>query len=124
MRQLRGPTTIEQRRAAYDRFMAMKGRRQPKPVTVQEQVRRYQPVGLAILFGVMGWTLAGLGRVTFVRAAGWWLLVYAAMLTFGGMPGTITGMAMPILPHAYSIPIFGAITLALVVASWHRHPAP
>jgi hypothetical protein len=131
VRQLRGPSTIEQRRADFERFAAWRAEQEAKrpPLTWQRQLVRYQPAALAILFGVMGWTLAGLGPVSFTRGAAWWLLIYAAMLAFGGIPRTISGLAMPILPTTYSVPIFGAITLALVIASWrrddeHRAPSP
>jgi hypothetical protein len=123
VRQLRGPTTIEERRAEYERFMAVRSaQQQPRPLSRSQQLRRYQPVALAILFGMMGWTLAGLGPVSFTRAAGWWLLMYAALLAFGGMPRTISGLAAPVLPNAYAIPAFGAMTMALISTSWRRHP--
>lgn len=115
-------TTIEQRRADYERFMAARAQHDATrpPLTWAQRLIRFQPVGLAMLFGVMGWTLAGLGPVSYVRAAMWWALMYLATLTFGGMPRTITGLAGPVLPHAYAIPVFTLATTALVIASWRR----
>ena len=123
VRQLK-PTTPEQRRAAYERFQEWRRRNEEKqPVlTAQQHLRRMQPVALAVLFGVMGWTLAGLGRVTFTRAAMWWLFIYAASLAFGVMPQALTGLPLRGVPYDYAIPIFGSAALALVVASWRQHP--
>lgn len=75
---------------------------------------------MSILFGVMGWTLARLGSVSFGRAAAWWLLIYVTTLAFSGIPRTISGLAMPILPDRYAIQVFGVITTALVIGSWRR----
>jgi hypothetical protein len=118
--------TFEQRRARYDRYMAWRAEQEAKqpPVTWLQRVQQLRPVALAVLFGVMGWTLAGLGPATLGRAAGWWALMFVATLSFGSMPGTLTGIGMPILPHSYALPLFGAITLALVVARWRQASAP
>lgn len=121
VRQLK-PTTLEQRRDAYEQFRARRAEYEAaQPVlTAQQRLRRLQPVVLAVMFGVMGWTLAGLGPVTFSRAAMWWLFIYAASLAFGVMPATLTGTPIRGVPHDYAIPMFGAATLALVVASWGK----
>lgn len=118
VRHLRGTSTIEQRRAAHTRFMAMRAEwqaRQP-PLTTLQRARRLQPVALAVLFGVMGWTLAGLGPATIGRAAGWWALMFVATLAFGVMPRTLMGAGARGLPHALALPLFGAIALALLAA--------
>jgi hypothetical protein len=122
VRQLK-PTTIEQRRAAYERFQAQRAEHdaaQPA-LTGQQYLRRLQPVALAVLFGVMGWTLAGLGNVSYSRAAMWWLFVYTASLACGVMPARLTGMPIRGVPYEYALPIFGAATLALVIASWRTN---
>ena len=121
VRQLK-PTTLEQRRAAYERFQEWRLRNEAKQpaLTAQQHLRRMQPVALAVLFGMMGWTLAGLGPLTFSRAAMWWLFIYAASLTFGVMPQALTGLPLRGVPYDYAIPIFGAATLALVMGSWRR----
>ena len=54
------------------------------------------------------------------RAALWWAVMYAAMLTFNGLLRMLTGVPMPTLAHAYALPIFGVLTAALVIASWRR----
>jgi hypothetical protein len=125
-RELRGPSTIEERRANHERFMMWQAGQEARrpPLTMAQRLRRMQPAALAVVFGVMGWTLAGLGPVTLSRAAMWWALMFLATLAFGVMPRALTGVAMPILPHTYALPLFGVITVALVAASWKQAPAP
>jgi hypothetical protein len=123
VRQLQ-PTTREQRRAAFERFQAWRQQNEAKaPVpTAQQHLRRMQPVALAILFGVMGWTLAGLGPATFSGAALWWVFIYGASLAFGAMPRALSGIPLRGVPYEFALPMFGAVTAALVIASW-RHPS-
>ena len=120
VRQLRGPRTLEQRRADYQRGARWRAEQESKqpPLTLAQRLRRMQPVVLAILFGIMGWTLAGLGPPTFARAAMWWLFVYAASLAFGVMPRALTGLPIRGVPYDYAVPMFGTATLALAIASW------
>ena len=37
-----------------------------------------------------------------------------------GIARALTGLAMPSLGYSYAIPVFGALTIALVMASWRR----
>ena len=122
LRERRGPTTIEQRRADYERFMIERAKQETprQPATWPQQLRRLQPIVLAVLFGVMGWALAGIGPVTFPRAVLWWTLIFATTLMFGGVPGSLTVVGMPKLPFAYALPIFTAMTIALIIASRRR----
>lgn len=127
IRQLRGETTIEERRAQHERFMAWRAAQEAArpPLTWHHRARRMlQPVALAVLFGVMGWTLAGLGPVTVARAAMWWALMLVALLMFRSLPGRMTFFGIPKLPDAYAVPVFGSMTLALVIAGRRRHHAP
>lgn len=118
-REARGPLTLEQRRAGYERFMTLRAEHEAKrpPLTWIQRVRRLQPVALAVLFGVMGWTLAGLGPASINRAAAWWALMLFATLAFGAMLRTLTGVPTRMLPQSYALPLFGAITLALLVSA-------
>jgi len=126
VRQLRGEMTIEQRRASFERFEAWRAEQVAKrpPRTWSQSVRRFQPVALAVLFAVMGWTLAGLSAPTFRRAILWWALVTAAMLTLTASPGLFLGIAVNRFPYWATVPIFTAVTAALIVASWRKHPTP
>jgi hypothetical protein len=116
------PTTLEERRAAFERYQAWRAQDQnQRPLlTAQQQLRRMQPAALAIVFGLMGWTLAGLGPVSYRRAVMWWMLIYAASLAFGVMPRALTGIPIRGVPYEYALPMFGLATLALVIASWWR----
>lgn len=128
VRTLRGETTVEQRRASFERFEAWRAEqiatRPPRQITWRDRVRRFQPVALALLFSVMGWTLAGLALPTIKRAILWWGLMAAAMLTLSATPGLFMRIAVNRLPYWTTVPIFAAVTAALIVASWRKRPAP
>ena len=127
VRQLRGEQTLEQRRASFARFEAWRAeqiaRQPPRPLTWRDRVIRYQPVALAVLFAVMGWTLAGLSAATLTRAILWWALMTAAMLTLTATPGLFMRIAVYRFPYWASVPIFTTVTAALIIASWRRHSA-
>ncbi len=124
VREARSPSTIEQRRAEYERFRARMAQQDvtPRSASWQQRASQFRAVALAVLFGVMGWTLAGLGPASFRRAAMWWALMYVAMLAFRGTPTILALPSIVRLPHAMALAFFGTITLALVAASWRRHP--
>ena len=119
-------STIEQRRESYQRFEAMRAEREARrpPLTWPQRLRRSQPVAYAILFGVMGWTLAGLAAPTLARAAGWWALMVVAMLTLAASPALYLGVAVHRLPSWTTLPLFTLVAMALVTASWRRRKAP
>ncbi len=125
VRELRGPTTIEHRRAQYEQFMMWRAEQAAKPVSLtwSQQLRRYAPVALAVLFGMIGWTLAGLGGATFTRAAMWWSLIYVALLFLGVRPMAIRLASIGRVSDVSSLAFFGAVAVTLVIASWHRHSA-
>ena len=122
IRQL-GNDTLEQRRERAERFVAWLSEQDAKspPLTWEQQLRRFQPVALGVLFGVMGWTLGGLGKPSFARAAWWWALMYVAKLTVSGMVGSLFGYSNGI-PRSTTLPLFALATAALLMAS-RRHPA-
>jgi hypothetical protein len=129
VRQLRGEQTREQRRDSFARFEAWRAeqiaKRPPRTRTWTQTVRRFQPVALAVLFAVMGWTLAGLAAPTFTRALLWWGLMAAAMLTLSATPGLFMRIMVHRLPYYWmTVPIFAAVTAALIIASWSRQPTP
>lgn len=128
VRRLRGETTLEQRRESFERFEAWRAERfakqPPQPVTWRGMAIRYQPVALAVLFAVMGWTLAGLGAPTLRRAMLWWGLMAMAMLTLSATPGLFMRIAVNRPPYWATVPIFAAMTAALAIASWRKHSAP
>ena len=119
-------STLEQRRESYQRFEAMRAEREARrpPLTWAQRLRRSQPVAYAILFGVMGWTLAGLAAPTLARAAGWWALMVVAMLTLAASPAVYLGVALRRLPSWTTLPLFTLVAMALVTASWRRPRAP
>jgi hypothetical protein len=75
-RELVTPKTVEERRERHERFMVwLEEQRAKEPApTWRERAARVQPAVLAILFGIMGWTLAGIGAPSIPRAMTWWLL--------------------------------------------------
>jgi hypothetical protein len=129
VRQLGGEQTHEHRRESFARFEAWRAeqiaKRPPRTRTWTQTLRRFQPVALAVLFAVMGWTLAGLAAPTLTRAILWWGLMAAAMLTLSATPGLFMRIAVHRLPYYWlTVPIFAAVTAALSVASWKRPPTP
>jgi hypothetical protein len=128
VRTLRGDTTIEQRRAGFERFEAWRAEqiaKQPaRTPTWAGRLRRLQPVALAILFAMMGWTLAGLAVPTVTRAMLWWVLMVTAMLAVNSTPRIFMRYAGNPLPYWAAVPIFAAVTAALIVASWRKPPTP
>lgn len=128
VRSLRGEMTLEQRRDSFERFEAWRAeqiaKQPPRPVTWRGIAIRYQPVALAVLFSVMGWTLAGLAAPTLRRAMLWWGLVAIAMVTLSATPGPFMRIAVNRFPYWATVPIFAAIDAALVIASWRKHSAP
>ena len=128
VRQLRGTTTIAQRRELHRRFEAWRLERkasQPPP-TWQQRWWRFQPAILALLFGMIGWTLAGLGPPTLMRAWAWWAVMFAAMLALSGTLSTLLRTSIR-PPYWLALPVLLACTLALTLASWRggtRHQAP
>jgi hypothetical protein len=128
-RKLGGETTLEQRRESFTRFDTWRAeqiaKRPPRTRTWTQSLRRFQPAALAVLFGVMGWTLAGLAAPTFTRALLWWGLMAAAMLTLSATPGLFMRIAVHRLPYYWmTVPIFAAVTAALIVASRRKPPTP
>jgi hypothetical protein len=92
-RQLVTPKTVDERREQHARFMVWLEEQRAKvaPPTWREKANRMQPAVLAILFGIMGWTLAGIGSPSIPRAMMWWLLIYLTTLGFGGLLASVVG---------------------------------
>lgn len=126
-RELTTPKTVEERRERHERFMAWLEEQRAKepPPTWQERVARTQPAVLAILFGIMGWTLAGMGSPSIPRAMMWWSLMYLTTLGFGGLLASVVGEMSfwsARIQYWMGIPVIAAITVILIFAS--RRLAP
>jgi hypothetical protein len=128
VRQLRGDTTVEQRRASFERFAAWRAeqiaKRPQRTMTWAERLRQFQPVALAVLFAMMGWTLAGLAAPTVTRAMLWWALMATAMLALSTTPRVFMRYAGSPLPNWSTLPIFAAVTAALIIARRRTPPTP
>jgi hypothetical protein len=119
LRQLRGPTTTEQRREAYRKFTEWRQRQEAsqRPMTLQPRLRRQQPALFAFLLGMMGWTLAGLGTTSLRRAWLWWILMLGAMLALNGtLSSALRSSVRP--PFWLALPTLAAVTMLLVAQSW------
>jgi len=126
-RELVTPKTVEERREKHARFMVWleQQRAQEPAASWQERFARTQPVVLAILFGVMGWTLARIGSPSIPRAMTWWLLMYLTTLAFGGLLASVVGEMSfwsARIQYWMAVPLIAAITASLIVAS--RRLAP
>jgi hypothetical protein len=126
-RELVTPKTIEERREKHARFMVWLEEQRAKdaPPTWRENANRMQPAVLAILFGIMGWTLAGIGSPSIPRAMTWWLLMYLTTLGFGGLLASVVGEMSfwsARIQYWMAIPVIAVITASLIFAS--RRLAP
>ena len=126
-RQLVTPKTVDERREQHARFMAWLEEQRAKdaPPTWREKANRTQPAVLAILFGIMGWTLAGIGSPSIPRAMMWWLLIYLTTLGFGGLLASVVGEMSfwsARIQYRMAIPVVAVITASLIFAS--RRLAP
>ena len=90
------------------------------PPTWRERASRMQPAILAILFGVMGWTLAGMGSPSIPRAVTWWLLMYLTTLGFGGLLASVVGEMSfwsARIQYWMAVPVITAMTVSLMFAA-------
>jgi TRAP-type mannitol/chloroaromatic compound transport system permease large subunit len=79
-------TTVEQRRTRYDEWRAQRARdiaTRPTP-TPWQHLRRSTAPAMVVVFGVLGWVLAGVFRPTFTRAAVGWLAAWLLSQIAGG----------------------------------------
>ena len=121
-RELVTPKTVEERREKYARFMVwLEEQRAKDPApTLRERIARLQPAVLAILFGVMGWTLAGMGSPSIPRAMMWWGLMYLTTLGFGGLLAPVVGEMSFWNAHIQywmAVPVIAAMTASLMLAA-------
>ena len=128
-RQLVTPKTVEERRERYARCEVWLEEQRAKeaPPTWLARLRRMQPAGLAILFGIMGWTLAGMGSPSISRAMAWWMLMYVTTLAFGGLLASVVGEMSfwnARIQYWMAMPVIAVITGSLIVASRRRPNAP
>lgn len=124
VRQLRPEQTREQRLENFKRFETWRAEQIAKepPLTWRQRAWGFQPAVLAVLFGIMGWLLAGLAAPSLGRAAFWWGVMCLAAFAFSGSLQTMAGFAFPFrLPHWATVPAFAVMAVALLVASAHRH---
>lgn len=131
-RQLREPSTPETRRASYERFLTQSERwraERPAP-TPWQRLRRSPAPLLAVLFGVIGWSLGGVVQVTLARAIVWWSVAWFAMLATDGRLAALFRVAnFQRLPWWALPAAAGSAAAALALASTRRHrgtgaPAP
>jgi len=124
-RQLDTAKTVAERRDRHARYMVWledQWAKEPAP-TWQQRAARMQPVVLAILFGIMGWTLAGMGSPSIARAMSWWLLTYLTTLGFGGLLAPVVGEMVLWNAHIQywmAIPLIAAMTASLMFAAHRR----
>lgn len=121
-RQLVTPKTVGERRERYAKFQVWLEEQRAKdaPPTWPERIRRMQPAVLAILFGIMGWTLAGMGSPSISRAMAWWMLMYVTMLGFGGMLASVVGEMSfwnARIQYSMAVPVIAAMTASLILAA-------
>lgn len=126
-RQLVTPKTVEERREKYARFTIWleEQRANDAPPTWRERASRMQPAILAILFGIMGWTLAGMGSTSIPRAMTWWLLMYLTTLGFGGLLASVVGemsFRSARIQYWMAVPAITAMTASLMLAARRVRP--
>lgn len=111
-------TTLEERRARYERYRAWLAKL-PKdpPPTWSERFAQLSPVILAMIFALSGWVLAGLGPVTVTRGTGWWALVFAAIVAMTRVLSNVIQIPMPRPPQWVIVPLFASMMFMLVIAS-------
>lgn len=125
MRERRGESTPEERRASYERFREQRARAlaaDPPGPTPWQRLRRSNTAVLAVLFGAVGWMLGAVVQPTWLRALVWWA---AAWLTTMVADGRLTDMfSLPGLRLSWwTLPSVLAIAaLALALASTRRQP--
>jgi len=112
-------TTVEQRRARYERFLAQMAalRRNDPPPTWRERFGQWSPLLLAVVFAITGWMLASFGKPTVTRGVAWWTLMFAAIVAMTRLLSYLVGVPMPRPPQWVMLPIFTAIMLALMFGS-------
>lgn len=115
-------TTVAERRANFVRHRAlMEAHRQDPPVTWRDRLAHVSPVILAVVFAIIGWTLAGFGNATIGRAFGWWALVFMATITLTRIFWLVVQVPMPRTPPWLMPALFVAVACALVVHSIRSH---
>ena len=121
-RELVTPKTVGERREQYAKFQVWLEEQRAKdaPPTWPELIRSMQPAALAILFGIMGWTLAGIGSPSIPRAMAWWLLIYVTTLGFGGLLASAVGEMSfwnARIQYWMAVPVITAMTASLMFAA-------
>jgi hypothetical protein len=118
-------TTVEERRANYEKFQSRlaEWRKKDPPLTPAERFALVQPVLLAIVFASMGWTLGGFRRPTVARGVTWWALVFIATITMTPLLSLLVGVPMPQPAHWWMLPMFTSMTLSLMAAARKNQPA-
>ena len=86
-------TTVEERRARYDQYLAMRANTIAKRAvrTPWQRLRRSTAPVMVIAFGGIGWALGGLLRPTLFRAAIWWLTAWLVSLMVEGRVSGVLG---------------------------------
>jgi hypothetical protein len=111
-------TTVEQRRASYQRLQSKlaEWQRNDPPPTWGERFAQLQPIPLSIVFAIMGWTLGGIGPVTVSRGLIWWALVLMATIAMSTLLSLLVGVPMPRPAQWWMLPMFTSMALVLVTA--------
>lgn len=119
-RQLREPTTVESRRASYEKFLVWaETQRVDRPApTPWQRLRRSSMPLLAALFGLIGWNLAGVVTPTVTRAVVWWGVAWFAMLAMDGRIAWVLWLSNFRRPAWWVLPMMAGIAaLALMLAN-------
>lgn len=110
-------STVAERRANYERFRARFDafRATQPPPSWSKRLAEARPILLAVIFAMIGWTLAGFGRVTLRRAFGWWALTFIATITLTRIFWLVVQVPMPRTPAWLRPALFVSVAGALAV---------
>lgn len=110
-------TTVAERRANFERFRSRFNayRASQPPPSWGHRLAEARPVLLAVIFCVMGWTLAAFGHPTVPRAFGWWALSFAATISLTRIFWLIVQVPMPRTPQWLMPALFVSIACALAI---------
>lgn len=125
MRERRGESTPEERRASYERFREQRARAlaaDPPGLTPWQRLRRSTIPVLAVMFGLIGWRLGAIAQPTPTRAVAWWAVAWLLTLVADGRMSNLLGLPF-MRPPWWGLPATAGIAaFALQFASARRSP--